>query len=229
LTITEIRQIPDDLPPARLYLDDIEQIVALFAEAADSETTKAVFSVDNFYCTTIEDLQQLNRSRSSRFRIGVTAGRILVGVLRVAPHQTFWFYGPAMKEENIFKVYGQLQALFEVRKIRWKAWFLSTPVWLVVPAMLVALVVDAIGYATEKASHPNRFLVIAALSLPIAIWMTYKTWVQHSVVEFHRVHEPHGIRRRLAEWKPYIIAVTAAIIGAFSKELFELIARALKR
>jgi hypothetical protein len=135
-----------------------------------------------------------------------------------------------MQRERVFTVYGQLQALFEVRKIHWKAWLLATPWWLAVPMVLAVLATDAKIAVVDASLHRvGQDVLIFVVALPLGIWTAYKVRVQHSIVEFHRVHEPHGIQRRLAEWKPYIIAAIAAIIGAFSKELFELIAHALKK
>lgn len=165
MTITERHQIPDELPPARLYLDDVEDIAALFARAADPEgTPTTVYSAGKFDCTAIEDLKQLG-PRSARFGIEVRTADSLVALLRADRFQTFWIYGPAMRKGDAFKVYGQPQAIFELRKIRWKAALLSMPFWLPAIIVLAMFLSAAEEAATSKPSHIGaRLLITFALS-----------------------------------------------------------------
>jgi hypothetical protein len=230
LTIRERHEIPDELPPARLYLDDVETIVDLFTQAADSESTTSVLSVGKFDCSTIEDLKQLGLPRAIRFRIEVKTESSSVAILRIDPSTTFWIFGPGLRPHDAFKVYGGLQAIFEVRKIQRKAALRSMPPWLLLAFILFCVISALAVTVAVNRVQPWHFgigdVIFIVLRLPIPLWVFYKTAIEHSVVEFSRVHDLHGMRKRLAEWKPYIIA---AIIGGFIKELFDLIAHALKR
>jgi hypothetical protein len=232
LTISERQNIPDDLPPARLYLDDVEEIVALFNKGSDPDSTKTVFSVGRFNCTTVDELKQLG-TRSTNFRIKVTSASHGAD-LQIDKFRTSWYYDHIDGGlDDSFRIYGQLQALFSVRKIRWKAALLSIPVWMqIVLALFLVTLASALSVKEHLPLGPGfrerDVLSFSIISL-FTVWLVYKTVVEHSVVEFCRVHDAQGLRRRLAEWKPYIIAAIAAIIGAFSKEMFELIAHALKK
>jgi hypothetical protein len=223
MTITERHQIPDELPPARLYLDDVQQIVTLFTQAADSENTKTVFSVGKFDCTTIDDLRELGR-RSTNFKIRVMASDSVVAELRIDKFRAAWYGGGLGSMDKGFRVYGQLQALFNIRRIRWKASLRSLPLWLLV-SLGLSVALSAFKL-TKPAPIGRRDLIFFAVSLPIASWLWYKGTVEHSVVEFCQAHDAHGLRRRLAEWKPYIVG---AIIAGVVKVVFDLIAQALKR
>jgi hypothetical protein len=223
MTITERHRIPVSLPPARLYLDDIEQIVRLFTQAADSENTETVFSVGKFDCTTIDDLKQLGR-RSTNFKISVMASDSPVAELWIDKFRTVWYGGGLGSTDKCFRVYGQLQALFNVRRIRWKASLRSIPFLLT--ALLGLLVVAFKLKPKTPVPLGRNDLILFAILLPIAGWGWYKGSVEHSVVEFCQSHDAHGVQRRLAEWKPYIVG---AIIAGVVKVVFDLIVQALKR
>ena len=128
MAIRETNQIPRELPPAKLYLGDVEGIVKVFIASADLSSVsegaqpRVSFAVKTFECDTVEELQQLGRTKSNVLGIYVDIDKEEVGSLEIVKGRpASWGYGPGMRKDDRFKVYGQLQALFHIRRIRWKS------------------------------------------------------------------------------------------------------------
>jgi hypothetical protein len=90
------------------------------------------------------------------------------------------------------------------------------------------MVHDTLGNA--EFVHQSHFYL--KLTGFIALWVlsgtliTYKTFVQQSCVVFQRVHDAQGLKKKWAEWRPYIIA---AMVGGVVKELFDIIKKVIER
>jgi hypothetical protein len=176
VTITEFQPIPREFPPAKLYLDDVEEIVKVFTDAADlsasdgEQDLRVSFGVKNFTCDTIEELQRFG-PKAYVLGIYVDLNKQEVGSLEIVKGRpASWRNGPAMRAGDRFKVYGQLHALFHTRKIRWKYAVLSTPPWLLLSFILPAsipMVHDTLGNA--EFVHQSHFYL--KLTGFIALWV----------------------------------------------------------
>ncbi len=242
MSIREFHPIPRDLPPAKLYLDDIEEVVKVFIEAADFSkvgdgvSPKASFGVKNFDCDTIEELQQIGHTKTNVLGIYVDLGQQEVGRLEIRKgHPASWNFGRGMRKEDRFKVYGQLHAMFHLRRIRWKyaVWsvLFSIPPWFyflfIIPPVLFTLRDILVNKVLVHGPHAVFWLAFFfILWVPLSLLMTYKTVYEQSFVVFRRVHDDQGFRKKWLEWRPYIIA---AIVGGVVKELFDVMRKAIEK
>jgi hypothetical protein len=237
MTIKERGTIPEyDLPPARLYLDDIEEIVAIFRDVRsyfveDNEhavcTTK--FAVGRFECTEIEELKSFGE-RTSTLEIEVRRGGTLIGALEIGVNGTSWKAYPRTLAET-FQIYGRLHALFEVRKIRWKTALRAVPPWMIFVFFVVAMPTPNIS-GLSAMYHSHRIATVWTLAVGTAmlmilnVWFVYRLMWKPTIVEFRRVHDPQGFRKQFGEWKPYILA---AVIGGGITKAFDLIVYWIKK
>lgn len=214
MSVRPVRKLPNNLPPARIYLDDIEEIAAIFTRITETcgstyyreQTT--TYKIDgSITCDTIEDLRHLRQKRSGDFEL--TSG---VGYIRISRYDTTWDIR-ASDDALQQTTYAQLSTIFEQRKMRIKALVRSFPWWTgillgyAVPGPVIALI--------RKLPVSNSGQVsVGALLLVGLVLAIYKLVFQHSVVEFRNAHESNTLSTRLEELKPYIVG--AFIGGAFT-------------
>jgi len=216
----------DDLPPARLYLDDLESIVELFRSVVPEEQKplNVTYTIGKFECTELEELKNFGE-RTSELEISLERDGFDFAYLRT--------YKAAGARWNIrhadtgvnFRIYGELHALFEIRKTKWKAACLSLanlkPVVLLVIFLALVGLVSMIqeGRHLYLAPDKKHFWPLAiSWAIPLAIGAGFSWGMMNRViVEFRRAHDPRGMRRKFAEWKPYILA--AVVGGVITKAL----------
>jgi hypothetical protein len=130
MTITSReRPVPTHLPAARLYLEDIGEIVRILGEAAAEREQELGFSgndlvsrvkffVGDVICDDIQDLPRIAK-RPKEFELQVAKEKLRYeATFGVNEFNTQWTsYG--LKKEEALVVYNDLMALFERRKLRW--------------------------------------------------------------------------------------------------------------
>ncbi|MGA8223034.1 MAG: hypothetical protein WB780_15405 [Candidatus Acidiferrales bacterium] len=135
MTIWRVKkEVPTDLPSARLYLDDLEEIVRLFGDALtdamknvtdETERAKPIekkFMVrnKNKICDEIQDLPNIAKS-TRRFKLQVAKDWRTIN-LEMAWNGTRWT-GPLLTDEVQWTVYRKLQEIFDARKLRLRSAF----------------------------------------------------------------------------------------------------------
>ncbi len=130
-----IRTVEDSAPswftPARLFLDDIEEIIGIFQEAVqglqaedrarteDSEL-KVTFSIGSQECDDLGDLPKLARKMTD-LRIGVRRGKSVEVHLDFNRIDTLWG-SSGFTEEEKWRTFRKLEPIFKRRKLRWRSW-----------------------------------------------------------------------------------------------------------
>src|SRR5579863_7426490 len=107
----------DELPQAKLYLDDIKEIVEILVAPRSDGTEETVkFLTRTWECNTIEELERLG-GRAREFEIHVTSnGRN--SSLRMTARRTYlWLDCPELER---WSKHGKIKAIFEGSSIRWK-------------------------------------------------------------------------------------------------------------
>lgn len=166
---TIIRQFKRDLPYARLYLDDVEEIVSIFrsafaavdlglTEIAPDQTCEFYFEIeDNVRLDNFEDLKQ-HGGHVSEFSIWMTYSYMLSAsntrsdqtqILRISYGQPEFAY-PRVMEESRWELRAKLLTIFESRRDSWKIFSDSVPWWITAPSPLAIGVVAEVLRRTPK-------------------------------------------------------------------------------
>lgn len=208
--------IPTRLPPAKLYLDDINEIVQILTDA--SEDCRANFVAGKSKCDTLEDLKDL-RGRTTHFVMDISAP---------GKHQTLELT-PSVTRIHIYEMGDQLAAwskyvnvaaIFERRKLRLKSvvrslgawvfaglWLLTVAVWLFVPHFSKPISIDQLPWL--------------ATGIMLAATVAYYFVSSHSIV-YLRFPRKVGVGRWLEDHKPEIIVGLACLLmGAIATRLVE--------
>jgi hypothetical protein len=115
---------PGELPIARLFLDDLEELARIFTDAQlgghdpaeqGLEEPQTIYTVDEWECGTIQDLKDLGRYRK-RFELKVERG-VVQNIYIYAARRSFWWGSFGLPLEVEWAVYGQVLELVRRRKI----------------------------------------------------------------------------------------------------------------
>ena len=109
--------IPSELPPAKLYLDDINEILQILTDS--SEDCQASFVVGKSKCDTLEDLKDL-RGRTTRFVLNICSpGKHQT--LELTPSATRIHIHEIGDQLPAWAKYVNVAAIFEKRRLRLKS------------------------------------------------------------------------------------------------------------
>jgi hypothetical protein len=115
------------LPPAKLYLDDIEQIIRILTEALGTEqdssggveSVELLFQIRDHTTNDIHDLSKIHPDRTNDFYVGVRLARGVNANVTIMKSQTI-LYSFGLTTNEDWGLFHRLEALFETRKRRWK-------------------------------------------------------------------------------------------------------------
>jgi hypothetical protein len=234
MTITVKQEtVPRHLLPAILYLDDIEEIISIAVEMgqpSDSPTPDArsvvTFELGNQVCDQISDLEKIG-GVVSNLEVRWESGSASFFRLSIDRTSATWdFYG--VNEEDDWKVYRRLKALFELRKRRWRARFEGLEAWViasivVMVSVFAAAVVSSVTKKTIELKPPPGYVweIIILLSL----LMVFLIFRNHTIVQLSR-RPARGtwadVIKRNEVWLAAILgAVAGAVAGSAATVLAE--------
>ena len=221
-----------DLPSAKLYLDDIQAIVAALTSPSGTAPShfSISYSIGELTCDTIEDLQRVG-GRTARFRIDVTEtpgelgipsdARSLHSYLQILSVSSYLILDCSSESEFWMKR-GKVREIFQANSIWWKrsvhALVEAIPWWIVglFALMLVAFNVSGSPLRQEFGLNFHDVIVMA----PVGFFM-YLCLFRHSVVILRYSHEG-GIRSWLRTHSTQIFfLVMAALLGALAKGILD--------
>jgi hypothetical protein len=208
------KEVPDDLRPAKLYLDDIAEIQRVFVDANKDRTWKSElpeggqvktrFAVDDQECDQLEELLQLPR-RPREFELRVFT-RGYVNVLKADRYGTRWLTSGLNNQEQ-WNVHRKLEAVLDKRKLRWRRLLhanLGSRTSVVIVSMILATVVTVI--IRHRFGRIAAFITLVALgAVSLRILLT-----GHSVVILRNSWDDRTRREDLRA-KVLIGAVTSVI------------------
>jgi hypothetical protein len=222
MAIRNISALPDKLPYARLYLNDIEEISKLILDAysphhskMSKEELKIVYTVGDSEMDTISDLETLGGS-SAQFEIRVEP--------RVGAY--LWFYRFAkptirlsslLEHAEAWAVYGQIKSIFDRRAMRVKNAVASIPGWIL---WLFSVIVISSLYFMPRNTYRGEveFAVGYVLFLSLVVALALSS----SKVYFVRFHEQSKVQRSAR--KDYAQRLIWLALGAAIYKLIDLIA-----
>lgn len=136
---TTERDVPSEFRPARLFLDDIGEIVAVLCELAESQKpvglpdkeepkTQILFSTGEKESNDIHDLVRIV-GRNRRLSIEVEKGWNRTSLIVHPWFGTTWSSSGFTKEQT-WDAYHKLESIIDNRKSRWRRTLHSCPWWL---------------------------------------------------------------------------------------------------
>lgn len=217
MTIKPLPQsIPTQLPPAKLYLDDIAEIVQILSDS--SEEVHASFVAGRSKCDTVDDLKDLG-GRATHFVMDISApGKHQT--LELTPSSTRIHIHEIGDQLPAWSKYVNVAAVFERRKLRLKSvaraigwrifaglWLLTVVFWMFVPHAIQPV--------------PSYELPRLATGIIIAGAVVYYFVNSQSIV-YLRYPRKVGVARWLEEHKPEIIVgVICTLMGAITSQVLE--------
>jgi hypothetical protein len=211
MAIRTVRHIPDELPHARLYLDDIEEISAILRDAFAPTATKlgieskVIYKIGDIRMDSIDDLQ--TRGGSTK-ELEVSTGGL-------GPSVRFGsFLNPEVQlhivdDEEAWAIYGKIRSIFEPRQLRVKNAIAALPEWLkwfVWPFLPFSLVLTPY-------SHREVYFIVGYVLVTAIIGYVS---VRPSRVVLVRYHERRkkASEERAAQIEKLIFLLVGAVIGA---------------
>jgi hypothetical protein len=210
------QSIPTTLPPAKLYLDDIAEILEIFTDS--SANCQASFVTGKSKCDTLRDLQNLG-GRTNHFVMNVSSpGRHQT--LELTPSSTRILIHEIGDPLPAWSKYVNVAAIFEKRKLRLKSvvraigWRLFAGLWLMTVALWMF-----VPYAIKPVSA-YEWPRLATCSIVIAAIVYY--FVSSQSIVYLRNARKVGAGRWLEEHKPEIIVgVICAFSGVLASQMLE--------
>lgn len=208
--------IPSTLPPAKLYLDDISEILQVLTDS--NPDYQASFVAGQSKCDTLDDLKEL-RGRTTHFVMNITSP---------SKHQTLELTTSATRihideigdQLVAWSKYVNVAAIFERRKLRLKAGVRSAGLWIFVGMWLLAIIAWIFVPHSARTLSFNQLTNLTAGFL-VATAVVYYFVSSHSVV-YLRYPQRVGVGRWLEDHKPEIIVgVVCALTGAIATRVAE--------
>jgi hypothetical protein len=210
------QSIPTQLPPAKLYLDDITEILQILTDS--SADCQASFVAGKSKCDTLDDLKNLG-GRTTHFVMDISGP---------GKHQTLELTTSATRI-HIYEIGDQLPAwskyvnvaaMFERRKLKLKSAIRSVRSWIFASLWLLTV---AAWMLVPHAAKPIsiRELPYLATGILLAAAVVYYFVSSHSIV-YLRHPRKAGVGRWLEDHKPEIIVgVICVLMGAITTRIVE--------
>lgn len=202
------KQVPREFRPARLYLDDIEEIIQIFTEAENNrheklffredENLHTTFQVENKTCDDLDDLKKIYPPLAHNFFAGVNRSGFNC-YLRIDEHAATWSpYG--LEENDEWGTFHKLELIFERRKLRWKSLLHLYPgafYWIYGAATILLIFLLPLLFINRV---PRALTWIAIAPTAILVFGLRLGLHTHSVVIF-RTYAEHSSQKIQTAWK----------------------------
>jgi hypothetical protein len=208
--------IPSELPPAKLYLDDISEILQILTDS--NQGCQASFVVGKSKCDTLDDLKDL-RGRTTRFVLDISSpGKHQT--LELTPSATRIHIHEIGDQLPAWSKYVNVAAIFEKRRLRLKSVVRSLAAWAFAALWLVAVAVWLFAPHVARPVSLYKLPHIAA-GFMLAVAVVYYFVSSHSVV-YLRHPQRVGVGRWLEDHKPEIIVgAVCALLAVVATEVIE--------
>ncbi len=208
--------IPSKLPPAKLYLDDIQEILQILTDS--NPDCEASFVAGQSKCDTLDDLQEL-RGRATYFVMNISSPR-KHQTLELTPSATRIHIDESGTNWSRGRKYVNVAAIFEKRKLRLKSAVHSLAPLLFAALCLLAL---ALWMFVPHAAKPLSIYELNRLvtGILLAAAVVYYFISSHSIV-YLRYPRRVGLVRWLEDHKPEIIVgVICILMGGIATRIVE--------
>jgi hypothetical protein len=177
------RKIPDTLPHAHLYLEDVQEITNILLEATAPvltqfhEKAKVVYRVGDLQTDSIDDLRTLGGSATD-FQVSV-GSRSLFNSVQLRGHLEPQIRLYSLGQQECRAVHAKLEAIFDHRRLtiknaifrgRWNAIF-RLPGWLKWLAYVVILMLPGLFSAVMRHIHSLSRVVRLGPTFFVSYWI----------------------------------------------------------
>jgi len=207
-------QVPDEFPPARLFLDDIEEIVRILVDSVDNPAeprtpppkdtkTKLTISTKDKICDEVDELRDIAKKTTYLFVTVERTGRDTASV-------TFTEWGALLNlslytRDEKLRMFHKLSPIFE-RRNRWLATLAKSHGTLVGALSMLLYFAAAIPviFLIIRQTPPLWAIAIGLLSLAtvITVWATGS---HHSIVILRPSSEPSPLSQNLLQKIPLMV------------------------
>jgi len=220
------KEVPKDLPPARIYLDDLEMVIRVFQEAKESQTDKLEnqpvlkFELEGQECTELTDLPKITETTKNFSKEVTMPG--FSSMLRISPKSTYWdSFGLGSKEE--WSIHSRLEPIFRARERPLVAFAHKMPAGIIGVGLgiigtlalfpiLVSYSIPFMFYPQPSPRVPLGFAIIL-----IVLWAIRDSLTSsHTILVLRYYSESSAKRRESSKSKAWDIAkmILGPIVGA---------------
>lgn len=197
--------IPSKLPPAKLYLDDLKEILQILTDS--NSDCEASFVAGQSKCDTLDDLQEL-RGRATYFVMNISSPRKHQS-LELTPSSTRIHIDELGDQLVAWSKYVNVAAIFEKRKLKLKSAVHSLAPLLFAGLCLLAFALWMVPHAAKPLSIHDLNRLVTGILLAAAV--VYYFISSHSIV-YLRYPRRIGLGRWLEDHKPEIIVGVICIL-----------------
>jgi len=208
------REVPNKLNPARLFLDDIEEIIRIFTDAendrhekpdhVEGENLTTTFQIGNQTCDELADLKKLHPPFTYEFLVRVERTGFNAHVSITKSGTSWYSYG--LDDNDRWGTFHKLELIFDRRKLRWKSLLNSharVSYWIygAATALFILLIPTLSLRFLPHVPAMLQILVLPVLViLGVLLWFLRSGLSTHSIVIF-RSHADHSSQRVQTAWK----------------------------
>ena len=228
-------KIPDTLPHAHLYLEDVQEITNILLEATAAvltkfhEKAKIVYRVGDLQTDSIDDLRTLGGSATD-FQVSV-GSRSLFNSVQLRGHLEPQIRLYSMGQQECRDVHAKLEPIFDQRQLtiknaifrgpRWNAVF-RLPGWIKWVAYVVILIFPGLFSAVVGHIHSLSRVVHIGLTFFVGYWIFVALlgfiYFWPSRVSF--VHSSSASAARSKAFVAMMLLVTVAVVAGAIRLLF---------
>lgn len=208
MTIHRLKQpVPEELPPAKLYIDDLEEILrvvrrAMVANVDGYDVKYQSLRVGDMDCDEIEDLTKLEKRSTREFVFAMKQGECTFYLS--LGRSTVWRCSGFSHEEE-WLLYHELEDIFRPRRYRWRVFcreLLGFKNVVLYPILFLIALSVLIAWLEPnqrlQAHEPLRIYTAIALTLLAGLPVLYGV-IQNSTIVLERFSAHAAARRALGE------------------------------
>jgi len=243
MAIKNILEVPEDLPPAHLFLDDVEEIVGIFREyvaprigGKSRNREELSYAVGSRRCDGVDDLKKIG-GRTTEFELKYSVCQELdqegnprmrssdAATLRVSRYGS-WLHFWGVPDSDRWAVYGRVNATVGRRKRRLRAVVeqlgeYGAPVafYLIMGSWVIIAIVVGKLKLLHLLNRGIALLMVAAYTILAAYGMF--NLFRHSIVDLRYSHDSSGLRVTISQaWPQILAAIVGAVIYALVSSYF---------
>jgi hypothetical protein len=221
---TKEADAPNEFPPARLFLDDIEEIVRILVDATENRKeewnkfnadakTRVTLTIKDQVCDEVQELPKIAK-KTMDLSVSIEVQMSLPQTfLRFSRFRTS-LRSVGFTREQELSIYHNLAATFKRRNRRLVTLFRSHRVLFTTLFYLLLLAqIPAIVFKLNKQTTPTLATVISDVAFPIAITIGIAglvTSFHHSIIILRHSSEPSPLRQELLQKIP-VAAITSVL------------------
>lgn len=229
LTKTAIREVPQELPHARIFLDDIFEVEAIlqgsYAKLPNAPPVGFEYTIDDrIKLTTHEELEE-HEGFSSNFSLFVVnngscfGGRKVLSITRFSNPE---FNPPYDLEDQKWEMFGKVAEVFKTREDKLKNAIMSLPFWLswmLLPALLACTIFANLKAVTHYVD-PRAFYSIQWLLLGISLVASYEVFRRNRIYfRYARQDQKARDAARKERFEKFLWLLVGTILGAVATVL----------